>query len=248
MKDPIQRTIPFEFEDSPNLEEVARKDNSQSETLKVDLKNKFFGLEYCSDAIFCGKYGIPKLKPYVDAIPKHYVTFSEITAIGDPNSCVTNFDHDYVLDRLWNQPYKYVEKLSRYYCFAEPDYSLKINHPLSVQIANTYRSHVVAYYMQEHGVPVLPSMGWSSTVSHEFCFDGHSRGGAVLVSTIGTLRDERSRMYFRLGFSEMLKRISPDAVILYGDINDELLSWLPKQLDIHFANHERHNRARNHGR
>ena len=102
--------------------------------------------------------------------------------------------------------------------------------------------------MQEQGIVILPSMSWSSTASYDFCFDGHSKGGAVLVSTIGTLRDERSRMYFRLGFVEMLKRISPDAVILYGDINEDILSWLPKQLDVHHFDHNRYKRARNHGK
>ncbi|MGM9814683.1 MAG: hypothetical protein ACI3ZX_01030 [Candidatus Aphodosoma sp.] len=69
-----------------------------------------------------------------------------------------------------------------------------------------------------------------------------------MVSTIGTMRDERLRRYFRLGFTEMLSRISPDAVILYGDINETILSWMPKQLDIHYFDHNRFNRARNHGR
>ena len=85
-------------------------------------------------------------------------------------------------------------------------------------------------------------------MSYDFCFDGHSKGGAVIISTIGALKDERARMYFRLGFFEMLKRISPDAVILYGDTNDEILAWMPKQLDIHFHEHERYKRARNHGK
>ena len=69
-----------------------------------------------------------------------------------------------------------------------------------------------------------------------------------MVTTIGTMRDERSRRYFRLGFTEMLSRISPDAVILYGDINETILSWIPKQLDIHHFDHNHFNRARNHGR
>ena len=207
-----------------------------------------FGLEYCSDAIFSGKYGIPLLKPYYGTIPSQYTTLSEITSTGNPNCCVTGFDYDYVIDRLWNHPEHYVGKLSRYMCMTEPDYSLKVNHPLCVQIANTYRSHAVTYFIQEHGVGVLPSMSWSSTASYEFCFDGHSKGGAVLVSTIGTMKDERSRTYFQLGFMEMLNRVSPDAVILYGDINEEILSWMPKQLDIHHFEHNRYKRARNYGR
>lgn len=233
----------------PELEEEARKKaKKESKEKRLAQKSINFGLEYCSNAFFCGKYGIPQLKPYTCTIPEQYTTFSEITPMGNPDCCVTGFDYDYVIDRLWIHPEHYVEGLSHYKCITEPDYSLKINHPLSVQIANTYRSHVIAYYMQEQGIVILPSMSWSSTASYDFCFDGHSKGGAVLVSTIGTLRDERARMYFRLGFVEMLKRISPDAVILYGDINEDILSWLPKQLDVHHFDHNRYKRARNHGK
>lgn len=233
----------------PELEEeVLKKAKRESKEKWLAQKSINFGLEYCSDAIFCGKYGIPLLKSYTDTIPEEYTTFSEITTTGNPCCCVTGFDYDYVIDRIWNHPERYVEGLSHYKCITEPDYSLKINHPLCVQIANTYRSHAVAYYMQEHGIVILPSMSWSTTASYDFCFDGHSKGGAVMVSTIGTMRDERSRRYFRLGFTEMLSRISPDVVILYGDINETILSWMPKQLDIHHFDHNRFNRARNHGR
>ncbi|MCR5152004.1 MAG: DUF4417 domain-containing protein [Prevotella sp.] len=234
----------------PDDYEETRKQEIEEQSGKNQIaqKHRFFGLEYCNDALFCGKYGIPLLNSYTDSIPENYVTFSETTLVGDPYSCVTSYDQDYVIDRMWNHPDRYVKRLSKYMCFAEPDYSLKVNHPLSVQIANTYRSHAIAYYMQDHGIKVLPSMAWSSTMSHEFCFDGHSKGGVVMVSTIGTLKDERSRMYFRLGFMEMLKRIAPDAVILYGDINDKILSWMPKQLDVHYKEHKRYKRARNHGK
>lgn len=211
-------------------------------------KNKNFGLEFCSNATFSGKYGIPLIKPYIGSIPKLYTTFGNINRIGCSDCCVTGFDYDYVLERMWNHPERYVETLSHYMCVAEPDFSLKINNPLSVQIANTYRSHVLAFYMQEHCINVLPSMSWGAVPSYDFCFDGHSKGGAVIVSTIGIMKDDRMRMFFKCGFTEMLNRILPGAVILYGDINEEMLSWMPKQLDIHHFNHYRFNRARNHGK
>lgn len=233
----------------PELEEeVLLKASKESKVKRLAQKSTNFGLEYCGNAMFCGKYGIPQLKPYTGTIPLQYTTFSEITRTGNPESCVTWFDYDCVINRLWNHPEHYVEVLSHYMCVSEPDYSLKVNNPLSVQIANTYRSHAVSYYMQECGVAVLPCMSWSSTASYDFCFDGHSKGGVVLVSTIGTIRDERSRMYFRLGFLEMLKRISPDSVILYGDVTEDILFWLPKELDVHHFEHNRYKRARRYGK
>ena len=209
---------------------------------------KHFGMEYCYNATFSGKYGIPLIKPFHDPLPLQYTTFSNINSEGNPNCCVTFFDNDSVLERIWNNPEKYLDKLSKYMCVGEPDFSLRINHPLAVQIANIHRSHAISYMLQENGIPVVTCPSWSTTRSFEFCFDGHSKGGAVIVSTIGTLKNECAKKYFQLGFNEMLKRLSPDSVVLYGDINDELYSWMPKQLDVHHVNHKRYERARNHGR
>ena len=233
----------------PELDQDALKLLKQKSKEKYLIRNnKMFGLEYCKDAIFSGKYGIPLLKAYTGPIPERYTTYSNVTYLGDNSCCVTGFDLDFVLDEIWDNPEKFAKKSSNYLCVTEPDFSLKINHPHCVQIANTYRSHAIGYYLQEHGSVILPCMGWSSTMSFDYCFDGHTKGGAVIVSTIGTLRDERSRRFFRLGFNEMLKRISPEAVILYGDINEEIDSWMPKQLDIHHFDHYRFKRARNHGK
>lgn len=55
-------------------------------------------------------------------------------------------------------------------------------------------------------------------------------------------------MYFKDGFKEMLKRISPDAVVLYGDNNEWIASLMPKQLDVQHFSHERFNRMRGYGK
>lgn len=213
------------------------------------LKSKNFGLEYCQSAMFCGKYGIPLISAYTHDLPENFITFSEIKSkVSDFHQGVTCSDYDYELEKLWVAPSKYVDRLKKFHCFASPDFSLKVGDPLIVQIANTFRNHAIAYYMQEHSVKVLPNMCWSNTQSFEFCFDGYTKGGAVMVSTIGTLGDERSRKYFQLGFMEMLKRVSPDAVVLYGDVNKELMSWMPSQLHIHHVEHKRFKRARRNGK
>lgn len=213
----------------------------------TEQKNKIFGLDLCTGARFCGKYGIPQVKAYRDGIPDRFITFSEITSMGSPHIGVTCYDYDYVLENLWDAPYKYTTTLAQYKCFAMPDFSLRVGDPLAVQISNTYRNHTIAYYLQQHGVKILPAPSWAATPSFDFCFDGYSKGGAVLISTIGVLGDERSRMYFILGFKEMLMRLSPDAIVLYGGVNDEILSLIPSQLHVQIIDHERFNRAR-HGK
>lgn len=229
-----------------HFEEVSDVEGMQCQQ-EEEEKGSVFGLGYCSGAIRSGKYGIPKIKAYHDVIPENFVTYSEFSTSTDYSCGIVSFDDDKVIERVWKNPDRYISTFSKFQCVGEPDLSLKLKYPLALQIGNTFKNHALAFRMQDRGLKILPSMSWSSTESYEFCFDGHERGGAVIVSTIGTLSDERSSMYFKLGFQEMLKRISPDAVVLYGDINDRLMELMPKQLHIVNVEHNRFKRARNHG-
>lgn len=222
--------------------EERTKERERKKWAKRKLQN--FGTERCVGAMHCGRYGIPQIAPYNGPIPENFITLSEITKTGSNRLGVSSFDYDYVIDRLWYSPDDYVGSLSNYVCFCEPDFSLRIGDPLAVQIANTWRSHVLAFDLQRRGVKMLPNMSWASPQSYEFCFDGHSKGGAVMVSTIGTMRDERSRMYFSMGFKEMLKRISPDVVLLYGDVNEDVLALMPSCLEVRQFSHNRFRGAR----
>lgn len=210
-------------------------------------KSRNFGLEYCANATFQGKYGIVLIQKYTDSLPDSFITLHEVNNLGSPNIGVVGFSYDYELDKLAANPHKYATKLSKYKCVCEPDFSMRIGDPLGAIVGNAFRSHTTAFRLQELGCNILPTMKWSTPESYEVCFDGYERGGAVVISTIGAMKDERSRMYFKDGFHEMLKRISPDAVVLYGDRNDWVTEMMPKQLDVHYFCHERFNRMRGYG-
>lgn len=211
-------------------------------------KCKNFGLEYCTNATFQGKYGIVLIKKYTDTLPSGFITLHEINNIGAPAIGVVGFSYDYELEKLSSNPQRYAPILSKYKCICEPDFSMKIGDPLGAVIGNAFRSHTTAFRLQELGCNIMPTMKWSSPESYEVCFDGYERGGAVIVSTIGAMKDERSRMYFKDGFHQMLKRISPDSVVLYGDNNEWITSFMPKQLDVQYFCHERFNRMRGYGK
>lgn len=224
-------------------------DTSQEtqQTIKVQRQSNF-GLEYCADAFFCGKYGIPQIRSYTGPYPENYVTFNEMGKAGDYSTCVTFFNEDYILERFWANPDRYIDIMKTYMCATQPDFSLKINTPFCVQVANKYRNHALAYKMQVCGIRVIPSPSWSDSTSYDFCFEGYERGGIVIVSALGIYRDERSIRYFKNGFFEMLKRISPDSVIISGEETEMLRELIPSQLDVRFVLNNRYIRLRNYGR
>ncbi len=227
-----------------NLEEQ----DTKRKALYQEHKTEIFGSKYMGNAMKTGKYDFAKLKAYKDEIPSMYITLSELSQQGNPKACVTHFEADYNLERLWANADKYIPIYAKYQCVSEPDFSLKIGMSLGAQIANCFRNRALGFYFQKCGLPLLPSMSWSSTSSYEFCFDGYEKGGAVIVSTTGVMSREQDIFYFCLGFKEMLKRVAPDAVILLGEINDRIRDIIPTQLDVYYFLSERYKRFKAYGR
>lgn len=225
--------------------DIAQKKTKEQWQFK---KSRNMGFEYCTDAFRCGKYGVAKLSKYLGDLPNNFITLQDINKIGSPNVGVLGFSYDYVLEDLATRTEKYVPLLSNYKCVGEPDFSMKIIDSLGLVISSALRSHNIAFYLQKMGCPIIPTMKWSDEPSYEVCFDGYEKGGAVLVSTMGVLKDERSHMYFANGFKEMLKRISPDAVVLYGENRTWMNELFPDQLCVHYVENERIKRMRNYGR
>lgn len=233
------------------IDEEETYDTSQNASAKAYRKYqklKNFGTEYCKNAMRCGKYGIPLLDPYYGPLPTSYVSVSSPACQDPAHTCITCFDYDHILERMWYEPEKYKEKLLKYLCFGTLDFSMKVDDPLCAQIGNKYRNHALSFRFQEYGARHLPVIGWSSRPSFEFCFDGFSKGGAVMVSAMGTLRDERSLWYFKIGFLEMLKRIDPEVVVMYGGGNKDRFPWLPESLEVVTVLPNHLKRAREHGR
>lgn len=239
----IQASLFPEFDKENSMTAIKKKEKERWQK----KKDSYFGLEYCSTAMFNGVFEIPFIKAYKGSLPKRFITLSEIDETGNPSTGVCCCDYDYILDELCETPKSYLSTLSKYHCIVEPDLSAKIGTPYAVIIGNMFRSHSTSLCFQNNGIPVIPMMKWAMPNSYDVCFSGYEKGGAVFVSTVGALQDSRSRMYFKHGFNEMLKRISPDCVILYGDINDWTLSLMPEQLDVHHYPHERFERMRSYG-
>lgn len=92
--------------------------------------------------------------------------------------------------------------------------------PLALQIESVYRSRALGHWWQRNGLKIIPNVRWGDERTYEFAFDGIQQGGTVAVGSLGGLKNMENRRYFLQGFDEMLKRLCPDTVILYGSEPD----------------------------
>lgn len=187
------------------------------------VKRKTRSLDYyhgnlARDAKFCGQWDIP----YVESsgiIPDKVISFSKSIRANDYDRWVVFYENDTAFQRLWNNPEKYLPTLQKYKGIVGPDFSLYGDYPLALQIFNTYRSRVLTHWLKCNGVCVVPNVRWSTEYTYQFCFDGLKQRDIVFIGSHGCSKRNGDKQLFERGLEEMIKRINPKVICIYGTVS-----------------------------
>lgn len=149
-------------------------------------------------------------------IPDDLIGFNYAKSSKTKNCGIHFYVDDYQFERVWNYPEKYVDVLMQYDCILSPDFSLYLDMPMPMKIWNIYRSRQIGAYYQSKGLKVIPTISWAEKETFEFCFQGIPEGSVVSVSTIGVKEDKNALKIWNDGMKEMITRIHPSTIIVYG--------------------------------
>lgn len=190
-------------------------------------------------ATFVGKYQIPALSKHDEIlIPKDMILFDKRNIVKNKDLAIDFYMHDVTFKQVLTSTSKYLDQLSRYTAVISPDCSLYRDMPLCLQITNTYMSRAVGFYLQKHGVYVIPNVRWGDERSFEFCFQRLPTNDIVCISTHGCIRGAENKYYFKLGLEEMLKILKPKVVLVHGTMPDEIfLEFINKAEFIHYESY-----------
>ena len=165
---------------------------------------------------------IPKIRP-IDYMPKSMIGFNYINSKPNFQSCIHFFLNDLQFERVWNKPSYYISKMSNFDSVLSPDFSLYRNMPIAMQIWNVYRSRYIGYLMQKSGLKTIPTVSWSDERSFDFCFDGLPMCGTLAIATMGIGKDKYAMKLFNIGYQEMINRLQPKNILIYGSIYPDFL-------------------------
>jgi hypothetical protein len=89
---------------------------------------------------------------------------------------------------------------------------------------NTYRNRTIGYWLYKNGVPVIANVRWYDERSYEFCFSGIAYGSVVAVGSHGCIKKADDKKYFIRGLKEMIARLRPKTILVYGRVPDDLFA------------------------
>lgn len=176
---------------------------------------KKYNLDLYDKTEISGKYDIPKIYS-VEYIPDDLLGFNYVTNTTDKSIGVHFFLDDYQIERVWNRPEFYINKLKDFDCVLTPDFSLYSDMPKSMMIWNTYRSRLIGQLMQKAGIIVIPTVSWADETTFDFCFDGLPQESTLAISTIGVKQNQSKYKVWQSGVDEMIKRCRPKKLMIYG--------------------------------
>lgn len=132
------------------------------------------------------------------------------------NSNLNFFEDDWKFNQIWNSPFRYLEHLQKFQSVCMPDFSRAAEAPLPLSLWNNYRNMVLARWMSDNGIKVIPCISTLLESCWEWCFDGFPKHSVYCCCTNGFVKDEYKHEYFIKAFHEAEKRLEPEFVYIIG--------------------------------
>ena len=186
------------------------KTNSQRRSCK-DVFNAFL----VKKASYDGLFEFPCIWPTQD-VPNKLIAFSKALSSKDYNRWVHFFEDDYLFERIWRRPRKYLDILKRFNGVILPDFSLYRDMPFVMQLWNIYRSRAVGHWLQINGVKVIPNVRYGDQRTYRICCDGIAEHCVIAVGSHGAMRCASNRAAFLNGLDVVVRRLRPSAIVIYG--------------------------------
>ncbi len=214
--------------------------------MKKNTLTDGYNPELVAGAFFAGKLEFPVSKPVtIKTYPEILIPVSKIDK---SINCNKEFVHFYEKDKEFigfiNDIKENYKKLSKFAGIISSDCSVYWDSPLAVQIANIYRNHQTAYYLQTVCNNVVPNIRWGDERTYTdsiipgeiFAFIGYPKHSVVAIGNYGCYQTKEEKHHFNEGLKAMIRELMPTDVIVYGSTKNKVFQELTKFTRFHEYN------------
>ncbi len=187
---------------------------------------------------------IPVCPTTAKEVPHDVITWEEAKAIYKKHRIKKDleFKHDafvcwYLDDYRFDGPrgiwhdYNFALKVLCHFAgVITPDFSTYQDFPEPLKVYNTYRMRAFGYWLGVNGIPVINNVRWGTFESFRYCFDGVEKNSIIAIGTCGgSPRKHIDRKRFENGLIELVNRLQPHTIVVYGSANYGCFESLKEQ-------------------
>lgn len=156
------------------------------------------------NADYSGYLEFPNIKA-IHEIPNRLISFSNAISCKDYNQWVHFYEYDYLFERLWRNPKRYLKILKKYNGVILPDFSLYRDMPLVMQLWNIFRSRALGEYFQKNGIKIIPNIRYGDKRTFNLCCCGIEKNCVIAIGAVGNIKKKLDREIFLKGFDNVIK-------------------------------------------
>ena len=216
---------------------------------KVKAKNTRSGCRdvwnaYMVQGAFFAEHDIPYCPTTATELPHDIITWEEAKAIYKKyrirkdsdfkeDSFVCFYLDDYKFDGprgIWHDANHALKILRHFAGVITPDFSTYQDFPEPIKIFNTYRMCAFGYWLGKNGISVINNVRWGTAETYRYCFTGIPQNSIIAIGTCGgSPRKLSDRKRFEDGLHELVERLHPHTIIVYGSANYPCFDRLKEQ-------------------
>lgn len=150
----------------------------------------------------------------------------------DAYVCFYLDDHKFDMGNgVWFNSRYAAKVLSHYAGIITPDFSTNQDFPTAIKFYNTYRMRAFGYwYGNILKRNVYNNVRWGTEETYKYCYDGLPKNDILFVGTVGSgIKKLINRPIFNHGIREMVNRLSPHTILVYGSANYPIFYELASQ-------------------
>jgi len=211
--------------------------------IRNGLKTIWWHPELVEGAIF-DELDIPFCPTTATTAPKKIITWIEAKAIyhnelrkGNINFLedvfVCFYIDDYKFDTfrgIWFSSKKAFSILKHFKGIITPDFSTYIDFPFALKLWNTYRMRAFGYAAGKEGLEVINNIRGRINEDFSYCCNGIELNSIIAIGTVGSgLKFLENRPQFENWLFEVVKRLKPKSIVVYGSANYSCFKLLKRQ-------------------
>jgi len=160
--------------------------------------------------------GMPVMHPE-QKVPHGMISFSEAIRQRNPDygQYVHFYENDDKIERFWNDPWRYLGKLSRFAGVVATDFSTGPGIPDPVRRYNVYRNQLTGAWMQSLGYRVLCNVRCPA-YGLDYFLSGVPRQSLIAVGAVGCIKNRLDRNRFEGGLIRAIDVLCPTGIIVVG--------------------------------